>query len=276
MKKLFTLFACFTVLFASAQAPTTCSLDPTFMSLNKNGIWPDSTTNFISGTVNSPYGQNITVKVPKDTTQGSVKICFNRVELSTPTGFTNFNLPPGLNLLPGSTVPTASGVFKFPGNAGSCAVISGTPTTAGTYTLQFKVQPVLTPTFGGGCPTNPNVNSGSSNVTGPTTISYYVINIAPVAGIKEEVTSKSFNLNNTPNPFSGKTTVKFSVKDESPAKLTVYNILGAKVYEDKFKTSIGDNSYELNASEWNNGIYLLNITYKNHSETRRILVNSTR
>lgn len=275
MKKIVTLIACLIALLGSAQAPTSCSLDPTFMSVNKSGIWPDSATNFISGTVNSPYGQNITVKVPKDTTQGGVKFCFNRVELSTPSGYTNFNLPPGLNLLPGSTVPTASGIFKFPGNAGSCAVISGTPTTAGTYTLQFKVLPFLSFTAGS-CPTNPNVNSGSSNVTGPTTISYYVITINNVAGMKEEVSTKSFNLNNIPNPFSGKTTVKFSVKDEAQAKLTVYNILGTKVYEDKFKTTNGENTYDLNASDWSNGIYLLTISYKNHTETKRIVINSTR
>lgn len=274
MKKIFTLALIFNVVAAFSQAPTTCSLDPGFIASNKSGIWPDSAMNFVSGTVGSPYGQNITVKVPKDTVSGGVTICFNRVELSTPSGYTNFNLPPGLNLLAGPTVTNSSGTYKFPGNANSCAVISGTPTTAGSYTLQFKVQPYLTPAFSS-CPNNPNVTGGSALV-GPTTLTYYIINIAPVTGLKEEVNSKSLNLTNIPNPFSGKTTVKFSVKDESQVKIAVYNLLGNKIYEEKYKTVYGDNSFDVDGSNWSNGVYMLTVQYKNYTETRRMVVNSTR
>ncbi|MBA3665669.1 MAG: T9SS type A sorting domain-containing protein [Bacteroidetes bacterium] len=274
MKKLFTLFISFSSLFSLAQAPTSCSLDPIFVSSNKTGIWPDSATNFINGTVGMPYGQNITVKVPKDTVTGNTTICFNRVELSTPTGFTNFNLPPGLNLLAGPTVTNSSGTYKYPGNASSCSVISGTPTSAGTYTLQFKVQPYLTPAFPS-CPNNPNVTGGGALV-GPTTLKYYIITITAAAGIKEEINSKSLNLSNVPNPFSGKTTVKFTVKDESAAKISVYNLLGERIFDDKIKTTYGENSYELYGSDWSNGIYLLTIQYKNHTETRRMVINTMR
>lgn len=274
MKKLFTLLASVVALCIYSQAPTTCSLDPVFVASNKIGIWPDSATNFINGAVGTPYGQNITVKVPKDTTQSGFKICFNRVELSTPTGFTNFNLPPGLNLLAGSTVTNASGTYKYPGNASSCSVISGTPTTAGSYTLEFKVQPYLTPAPGT-CPASPNVTGGSA-IVGPTTLVYYIINISPPAGIKEEVSSRSLSLNNIPNPFSGKTTVKFTVKDESTATISVHNLLGQKIVEDKFKTAYGDNTYELDGSNLSNGIYLLSISYKNHTETKRMVVNTLR
>lgn len=274
MKKIFTLIITFCSVISYSQAPTTCSLDPVFVGANKTGIWPDSATNFISGTVNSPYGQNITVKVPKDTTQNGIKICFNRVELSTAAGFTNFNLPPGLNLLAGNSVTNAAGTFKFPGNANTCAVISGTPTSAGTYMLQFKVQPYLSPSSGA-CPASPNVNGGSALV-GPTILSYYKITITPVAGVKEEVNSRSIQLTNTPNPFAGKTSIKFVVKDESPVKISVYNILGDKLIEDKFKSVAGENSYELDGSAWSNGIYLLTIQYKNHTVTKRMIVHSAR
>lgn len=274
MKKIYTLICLVITLAVFGQAPTTCTLDPAFVSSNKSGIWPDSATNFLSGTVGVPYGQNITVKVPKDTVS-TVTICFNRVELTTPAGFSNFNLPPGLTLLAGTTVTNSSGTFKFPGNANSCAVISGTPTTAGTYTLQFKVQPYLTPAISS-CPASPNLTGGSALV-GPTTLTYYIINIQPAPnGIKEEVNSKSFNLNNMPNPFTGKTSIKFNVKDEAQAKLVVYNLLGDKIFEDKFKTTYGDNTYELNAADWNSGVYFYTIQYKNHAETKRMVVNSQR
>ncbi len=276
MKKIYTFILALSYVLAIAQAPTTCSLDPAFLAMNKAGIWPDSATNFIQGTVGLPYGQNITVRVPKDTVQGPVTICFNRIELSTPSSYTNFNLPPGLNLLAGTTVTTASGIYKFPGNASSCAVISGTPTTAGTYTVQFKVQPYLTPSITGPCPTTPNYNNGSASLSPAQTLSYYIIQINPAVGIKEEVTSKSLNVTNIPNPFFAKTTIKFNVKDEASAKICVYNLLGDKIFEDKIKTTYGDNSYELDGSNWSNGIYLYTIQYKNFSETKRMVLTANR
>ena len=275
MKKIFTFFLAVSTFLASAQAPTTCSVDPIFMAMNKAGIWPDSATNFFQGTVGSPYGQNITVRVPKDTAQGIFTFCFNRIELSTPNSFTNFNLPPGLSFLAGTTVTNSAGVFKYPGNATSCSVISGTPTAAGTYTVQFNVQPYLTPAFGL-CPNTPNYTGGSNAISPATTLAYYIIKINPAVGIKEEVSSRSLNVSNVPNPFSGNTTINFTVKDEAPAKICVYNLLGDKIFEDKITTTYGDNSYELNATNWSSGVYLYTIQYKNFSQTKRMVLTSNK
>src|SRR5688572_13999360 len=79
-----------------AQVPT-CSLNPTFIAGPKNGVFPDSATNLVGGTVGQFYEQNLTVKVPLDTVQPPFKFCFNRVVLLTPTTAVNYNLPPGLN-----------------------------------------------------------------------------------------------------------------------------------------------------------------------------------
>ncbi|MDO9001455.1 MAG: T9SS type A sorting domain-containing protein [Bacteroidota bacterium] len=276
MNKFFTFVLALATFNVFAQAPTTCSIDPVFLAMNNAGIWPDSATNFIQGTVGQPYGQNITVRVPKDTTQNSIVICFNRVELSTPATYTNFALPPGLNLLAGPTVTAAAGIYKYPGNATSCSVISGTPTTAGTYTIQFKVQPYLTPSPFGPCPSTPNYNNGSASISPPTTLNYYIIKINPSVGIKEEVSAKSLNVINVPNPFSEKTTIKFNVKDEAIAKICVYNLLGDKIFEDKITTKYGDNNYELDGSNWSSGMYLYTIQYKNYSETKRMVLTGNR
>ena len=273
MIKFFTFLFSMVSFTIIAQAPTTCSVDPSFLAMNKAGIWPDSATNFIQGTVGSPYGQNITIRVPKDTMQGIFKFCFNRIELSTPATFTNFNLPPGLSFLSGPTVTTAAGVYKYPGNATSCSVISGTPTAVGIYTVQFRVQPYVSPTAVP-CATTPNYTGGSSAISPATTLAYYIIKINPAVGIKEEVNSKSLNVLNLPNPFSGITTILFNVKDEAQAKICVYNLLGEKVFEEKIKTVYGNNKYELNCTNWNNGIYLYTIQYKNFSETKRMVLTS--
>jgi len=273
MNKIYLIILSVITLTNKAQVAS-CSLDPIFIASNKTGIWPDSATNFISGTEGQAYIQNLTIKVPKDTVTGFGTFCFTRIEVSSPTGITNFNLPPGVSMLAGNNVTLSGSTFKFPGNANTCALLSGTPTVAGTYTCQFKVQPYVT-TSGGSCPASPNVNSGSA-ITAPQTLTYYKIIIAPVAGIKEEVNAKTLNLNNIPNPFSNKTAIKFNVKDEAPVKICVYNLLGSKMFEDKFKSVKGDNVYELDATEWSSGIYLYTVQYKNHTETKRMVLNSTR
>lgn len=275
MKKIFTILLAAISLTGFAQAPTTCSLDPAFVGMNKYGIWPDSATNFLQATVGQPYGQNITVKIPKDTIQSPIKICFTRFEVSTPGGYTNFNLPAGLNFLAGPTVTNTSGTFKFPGNANSCAVISGTPTTPGSYTVQFRVQAFGNPTtLSGNCPVPPNYTQGSA--VNSTTLSYYVINVLPPAGMKENITKENFGLQNAPNPTSSKTSIRFITNDESAAKISVYDILGNKIYDEKIKTTNGLNTYDLNVGDFSNGIYFYTVNYKSYSESKRLIVNNNR
>jgi hypothetical protein len=219
----------------------------------------------MNGTVGTLYEQNITVKIPKDTVQSPVKICFTRFELLNPSGVTNYNLPSGLSL---TGTPST---LKFPGNDTSCAVIWGTPTTAGTYTVYFKISAYGNFTsMSSTCPSNPNVNSGTAIST--QTLSYYKITINPLIGM-EEITKQSFNLRNFPNPVVNKTAIQFFIKEETPVRLSVYNVLGAKVFDTSLETKPGNNEYELDAGNWPDGVYLYTIKCKNYSETKRIVVN---
>ncbi|HRH11745.1 MAG TPA: T9SS type A sorting domain-containing protein [Bacteroidia bacterium] len=274
MKRLFTLLFLLSAFDSYFAQISTCTLDPVFVASNKKGIWPDSVTNFISGTVGVPYFQNLTIKVPKDTVVNPLTMCFNRIEVSSPTVVVNYNLPPGLSMLAGNNVTLTSGTFKFPGNANTCADISGTPTTAGTYSLQFKVQPYMTPAVTS-CPGSPNVSGGSASYAQATYLKYYKIVINLPAGVKENVNKTAFSLNAFPNPANGKTTVKFIVEDESAVSITVKNILGQIVMENKGRTKIGLNQIEVNCQNWESGLYFYTIQYKNYSETKRLIVSSS-
>lgn len=278
MKKIYLSFAFIIAIIVNlnAQVPT-CSLNPTFIASTKNGIWPDSATNFIQGTVGVPYIQNITVKVPKDTNSIIGKMCFNRFVLSNPTGTVNYGLPPGLNF-GSSTASLANGTingspsFKFPGNANNCASIYGTPTTAGTYTLKLKVDAYATPalTFGGTCPSSPNV-SGGTNVSSQQ-LNYYIIKInANTTGLTE-VGKNAFNLTNVPNPFINKTTIKFFVLEPAEAEVIVHNLLGKQVYSTKVNAQPGDNEVEFDGTNLSNGIYFYTLKYNNFTETKRMIL----
>ena len=235
MKKIyFSILTLVGTLTAVAQTVPTCSLDASFIASPKIGVWPDSATNFIAGVVGQPYVQNLTIKVPKDTVSSGVTFCFNRFELTTPTA-NNYNLPPGLQI-GSSTAALANGTvnaapsFKFPGNANNCGSIFGTPTTAGTYTLNLKVQPYVTPS-GGTCSSTPNVSGGSA-LTAAQTLNYYIIKITAPVGVKEIGKDKFGVMQNQPNPFSGTTKIKYYVEDQDAAALTVYNTLGAIVHQE--------------------------------------------
>ena len=66
-----------------------------------------------------------------------------------------------------------------------------------------------------------------------------------------------------PNPTTG----QFTVEGANVDKIEVYNLVGQKVYEDQGKV------VNINASEWNKGIYLVNIIYQNGAvETKKLVM----
>ena len=273
----------FTVLFFIsgidiAQTIPTCSLDPTFILSIKRGIWPDSATGFSNGVVATEYYQNITVKVPKDTLliagNPTTRVCFNRFELKNPTGYTNYNLPPGLTLtvstaaLNNGTINAAPS-FKFPGNANNCAMITGTPTTAGTYTLHLQVDAFATPSPILACPASPNVNSG--NALSTNNLNYYIIKIDPYVGIKE-INNQDLKLRCVPNPALSRASIIFESDGVYNVKLIIRNILGEEVKEINEISKPGSNKINFETQNWNPGIYFYTVIHKNNICTRRLLV----
>jgi hypothetical protein len=279
MKKIYLTIITISAVVSSvfSQTVPTCSLDPIFVASNKIGVWPDSATNFISGTVGVPYVQNLTIKVPKDTTASGFKFCFNKFTLYTPTTVTNYNLPPGLNIGSSSTI-TANGVvnaatsLRFPGNANNCASIYGTPTVAGTYTLHLEIQPYVNGPVFSPCPASPNINAGSTSVAGPQVLNYYIINISLPTGVVDLGKDKVALYQNVPNPFSATTDIKFYVEGEDNATVTVYNTLGSVVFQKSIKTTLGENTVTIDAANFANGTYIYSLTYKSFITTKRMMV----
>jgi len=283
MKKIY--LTIFTILASiasvCAQTVPTCSLDPIFIASNEVGVWPDSATNFISGTVGVPYVQNITIKVPKDTTSSGITLCFNRFELTSPTA-NNYALPPGLMVGSSSSVVATGSLVNgspalvFPGNANNCASIYGTPTLAGTYTLSLKVTAFMTPLSpfpaGNTCTGSPNVNSGSGSLTPPQILNYYIITINPAVGVQELKNDRMALSQNFPNPSSSTTDIKFYVEGQDDATITVYNMLGDLAFQQTIKTSAGENTVTINSAELAAGTYVYTLKYKGATATKRMIV----
>ena len=247
MKKVYLLLLLLSLFSLKAQVPT-CSVDPSFTA---EGIWPDSATNFMSGTVGVAYAQNVTIRIPKDTVVSGTTYTYSTVNLQTSSN--NYGLPPGLSL-----TGTPSN-YKFPGNAASCMEIYGTPTTVGTYSLTFVLK-VYT------------VNFGSSIPITTYTVGYYKIKINAPAGIES---NKDYGLNvmqNNPNPVVNNTAIKFTSVSDGKAKMSVYNIAGQKIAEKEFMAQHGDNSYDFDATTLDSGIYIYAIELNGQKQIRRMVV----
>ena len=94
-----------------------------------------------------------------------------------------------------------------------------------------------------------------------------------ISGI-DDPEMKAFALNSYPNPFSGKATISYTLKDISDVKLVVFDQLGkvVKVLVDKTQQP-GDFKVELDASNLNSGIYYYQFSSDGQSITKKIILS---
>ena len=83
-------------------------------------------------------------------------------------------------------------------------------------------------------------------------------------GISEIDSASEFNL--YPNPVKNELTVEFPAA-VAQATISVYSILGILVYESKMDQW----NSKINTSDWNSGVYLMNVSSANFSQTKRII-----
>ncbi len=247
MKKVFllALTAVFTANFASAQ----CTPGPNY----GNGIYPDTTTNFVHGCKDQPYEQVISIKVPADTNivyNGvSVTAHFNYIKVNSVTG-----LPTGLSMACNPNNCT------FLGNNVGCAVISGTTSQVGTHNLVFDLTANLT--------TDPIPIIGAQTINQPYTLTSYriVIDDCGPGKIDEVTTNASFKV--FPNPTSGNVTIA-NLSEVGVAKsIHLLNVEG-KVIRTYFTT---ENELHFSTEELTNGVYFVKVMQKNSTEIVKLIV----
>jgi hypothetical protein len=94
-----------------------------------------------------------------------------------------------------------------------------------------------------------------------------------VAGIKD-VTNQTFSVEqNYPNPFSGTTTIKISLKKSSQLNISIYNMLGAEVLNvDKGTMSAGLHNISIDCRTYLPGLYFYTVTVGNTKVTKKMIV----
>ncbi len=239
MKKLLLLASATFLLALNLSAQ--CTPDPQYTS---SGVYPDSTTNFLPACLGEPYEQLVTNVVPADTSiilnpviPLPVTVPIDSIVVVSVTG-----LPPGL------TFECNNGDCAFAGGTIGCAVISGTPTTAGTYTVVFELK-------------------AHSVITQEFTLDYYKIVVedcSPSTVGVNELASSNFKM--FPNPATEKVSIQ-GLDDKTFDKIELTDASGKTIYT----YEVNGNTMEINTSELNAGLYFVNVSNANGMETLKLI-----
>ena len=251
IKKLLFSFA-FAVAFGLSSNAQICTPDISCIPVSEPyGLCPDSTTGIAIGTVGVAYSQLMSIKVPADPSSfgappgpGLVSIEIGSVD----------SLAPGLSY---ACVPASC---DFPASSNGCILITGTPTVA--WNKQVIVHGIGHLTF-------PII--GTPFTQGIDNKQYRSIVVDPLS--VETLDLNKFDVSqNSPNPFSENSEIRFSTTDNSNVDFKVFNMLGAVIYSKNFKTAKGVNVIKIEANSFAPGVYIYSITNGEKTITKRMIV----
>jgi hypothetical protein len=241
-----TLFFTITTFAVSAQCTTDISCIP---SGNAYGVCPDSATGLKHGSINVPYTETISIKIPETTDAfgingGTVK---------------NIKIDSVVGLEPNLTYQCSAANCTFPGNSTGCVLITGTPTQVWDKPIVVKVTAevsisVITQKV------KRDITGYRCVVTGPT-------------GIEALGTTKFEVGQNTPNPVTGKSEIPFSVANNEQVDFKVYNMLGAVVFSATYKAERGHNIITIEANSFAPGVYVYSVGNATQTITKRMIVS---
>ncbi len=226
----------------------TCTPDVSCASATDYGICPDSATGIAAGVVNVPYSQQLSIKTPPTAAHWG----YSMATIDSLVVIGVDSLAPGLTY---HCVPSHAYV---PGNA--CLFITGTPTQVWNHIIVVHIIPhVAALGQHTSAPDHPNLQYRSI--------------VTAVAGVESLDLTKFDVEQNAPNPFGDKSVIRFSSVNASDIEFKVYNMLGAIVYNSKFKSEKGVNSINLEANLFAPGVYMYSIKNGDTTVTKRMVVS---
>ena len=243
----FVLMTSFGILHSFAQ----CTPDVSCVPAGKTyGICPDSATGMAIGTVGVPYTQTMSFMVPIDGTDFGyptatiVSIDINSVD----------------SLAPGLSYVCSPANCSFPGNSNHCLIITGTPTQVWNHQVTVNA--------------TANATIFSIPASLPQTNKQYRSIVVANSASVETLDLTKFDVDqNSPNPFSGKSEIRFSSVAPTNVEFKVFNLLGSVVYDNKFKAEKGVNTINIEANSFAPGVYMYSIKNGDQTITKRMIVS---
>jgi len=229
---------------ANAQVCTPMWTDTT------SGISPDTIVNLPPAYINTPYSTVVQFKVPSTTTYQNQTINIDHIQL---TGVA------GLSSIPASVAfgyQCNPADCSFDADSVGCVLITGTPTTAGTYPLTINANVYLNQII---------------FVPFPTTGYKIVVNES--SGISSVNTTRFDASANFPNPFSGTSSVYVNLVHAGNITLKISNLVGNEVYSQTIPGKKGVNEISIDATKFPSGIYFYSASNGTETITKRMVVD---
>jgi Secretion system C-terminal sorting domain len=249
--KHFTLVLCLNV-SAFGTALGQCTPNPLYAD-SVFGIWPTPDQGFADGVVNVPYNQTVDFKIPED--GGAIDPALSFVDVDSMQLATVVGLPPGLQVQCNSQTPAEC---TFLPNSGACALITGTPTQAGTFPLEVTI--VAYNTIFGITTPFPFPNSD------------YSIVITDPTGVAElQVRSASSSV--LPNPVSDLGEVQFTLPRAGSASVAIFDLTGKQVWGKRLAAKAGQNKVGFDARNHPSGLYLYKVQCASTTLTGRLVID---
>ena len=280
MKKtlLFLTFAAVAVFFANAQncVPNTQYQDSTY------NIWPDTIQNLPHVFQGIYYDAQIDLKTPTTL----IEAASGDSSLTTiDTLFTSFYVGdwPVDSMIMVETIGAPTGITlecntsncTYPGDDVGCANVYGTTNDpAGIYPITIVVNVythgVIT-AFGQQVPVQTDLYSATGAYE---TIEGYNIVVNSTSGLETFHQDDFVLFQNSPNPFSITTNIKFNSPNPENIVFKVYNLLGEEIETQLISSLVGINTINLNTSSYSEGIYLYSINNGNEVLTNRMIIQN--
>ncbi len=153
------------------------------------------------------------------------------------------NVPPGL------TYESNAEGNLFAVGSYYCVLISGIPDSVGVFPLSIEVQPYI---LGFPVPTT---------IVDDTSLS---ITINSQFGIEPVVKQKFFVDKVSPNPFPTYSTIYYSSPKNGLAEIYIIDKLGREIYSEQSEVMSGENSFNIDGSDLQTGMYFYFIRFDNN------------
>ena len=214
------------------------------------GFWPQTSAEFDTAVVNTPYLQIVNIKAPIN--GGEIDPAYTAYDIDSISIVSVTGLPVGYDYTCNNTSCT------IPGGEQACIQIAGTTDTAGDYPLNIAL--------------NIYVNISGAVIALPYNFTDYTLTVQLTDGIGDIVIDGADLGQNIPNPFSETTMIPYEVNKPSDVYFQVYNMMGERVFSETVHAASGNNIIEFNAESLNSGIYLYSITTNGYTQTKRMLL----
>ena len=225
------------------------------------GLWPDTIENLAEGEVNIYYEDYVQIKTPATAGEvPDVPEIYSQISIDSSGLVAAQGLPEGIEMSCNAT----SCVYS--GDEVGCVSIHGIANQSGIYDLTFIVD---------GWITFFQQVVAMSDVVGYVEIEGYKLIINGDGTSIDIVYANSFSvLKNTPNPVTDKTTIYFNVVNNQKITLEVFNMMGAKIKSESLSATKGVNQIDLDASQYEAGIYFYTLSNGDQTISKRMIVAS--